>query len=143
MKEKNLIPCGQESIYSVMKPYFTKHCSPSSGEQCKADASRHRCEPWQSNSRGFSKFFVQCTVRYVHVCMHVYTCICLHTCVCAACICDRASKTRPSGNKIHHITKCTYHEFCVQYLLSVSCNMLPMKLFMNGKKFTFTASADH
>ena len=26
MKEKHLIPCGQESIYSAMKPYFAKHC---------------------------------------------------------------------------------------------------------------------
>ena len=62
MKEKHLIPCGQESIYPAMKPYFAKHCSPSCGEQCEANASRHGCEPWWSNSRGFAKFFVQCTV---------------------------------------------------------------------------------
>ena len=37
----------------------------------------------------------------------------------------------------------TYIEFCVQYLLSVSCRMLPMKLIMNGTNFTYIALADH
>ena len=53
---KHLIPCSQESMYSAIKPYFTKHCLPGYGEQCEANASCHRCEPWQSNSRRFAKF---------------------------------------------------------------------------------------
>ena len=36
----------------------------------------------------------------------------------------------------------TYHEFWVQYLLSVNCKMLLMKLFMDGENFTYIASAD-
>ena len=31
----------------------------------------------------------------------------------------------------------TYLEFCVQYLISVSCKMLPMKLLTDGKHFTY------
>ena len=37
----------------------------------------------------------------------------------------------------------TYLEFCVEYLLSVSCKMLPMKLLIDGKMFTYIAVADH
>ena len=37
----------------------------------------------------------------------------------------------------------TYLEFCVQYLLSVSCKMLPMNLFIYGKNVTYVALADH
>ena len=37
----------------------------------------------------------------------------------------------------------TYLEYCVQYLLSVSCIMLPMELLIDGKKFTYIALADH
>ena len=37
----------------------------------------------------------------------------------------------------------TYFEFCVQYSLYVSCNMLPMKLFIDGEMFTYIALADH
>ena len=37
----------------------------------------------------------------------------------------------------------TYLEFCVQYLISVSCTMLPMTLFIDGKNFTYIALADH
>ena len=34
----------------------------------------------------------------------------------------------------------TYVEFCVQYLFSVSCTILPMKLFIDGKNFTYLHS---
>ena len=37
----------------------------------------------------------------------------------------------------------TYLEYCVQYLLSVSCMMLPMELLINGKTSTYIALADH
>ena len=37
----------------------------------------------------------------------------------------------------------TYLEFCVQYFLSVSCKMLPMKLLCDDKNFTCIALADH
>ena len=39
----------------------------------------------------------------------------------------------------------TYLEFCVQYLLSVSCKMLPMKLLADDKDFTYNniALVDH
>ena len=37
----------------------------------------------------------------------------------------------------------TYLEFCAQYLLSVSCKMLPMKLLIDGKNFTLVALADN
>ena len=33
----------------------------------------------------------------------------------------------------------TYLEFCVQYLYSVSCTMLPMKLCIDGKNYTYIA----
>ena len=36
----------------------------------------------------------------------------------------------------------TYLEFCVQYSLSVSCEMFPMKLLIDGKTF-FIAVGDH
>ena len=36
-----------------------------------------------------------------------------------------------------------YLEFCVQYLLSVSCKMLPMKLLIDGENFIYIALADH
>ena len=62
MNEKHLIPCGQETIYPAMKPYFVKHCSPSCDEQCQANVSHYRCESWRSNLQGFTIFFVQCTV---------------------------------------------------------------------------------
>ena len=35
-----------------------------------------------------------------------------------------------------------YLEFYIQYLLSVSCNMLPMKLLIDGQHVTFIALAD-
>ena len=35
-----------------------------------------------------------------------------------------------------------YPEFCVQYLLSVSCKMLAIKLFFDGEYFTSIALAD-
>ena len=50
-----------------MKPYFMKHCSPGCGEQCEANVIHHRCEPWQSNSQAFKKFFVHCTVVDFHL----------------------------------------------------------------------------
>ena len=34
-------------------------------------------------------------------------------------------------------------EYCLQYLLSVTCVMLPMELLIHGKTFTYIASADH
>ena len=37
----------------------------------------------------------------------------------------------------------TYLEFCVQYLLPVNCKMLPMKMFIYVKNFTYIALADH
>ena len=52
MNKKDLIPCGQVSIYFAMKPYFTKHCSPSCDEQCKANASCHRCKPCRAGGIG-------------------------------------------------------------------------------------------
>ena len=37
----------------------------------------------------------------------------------------------------------TYLEFYVQCLLSVGCKMLPMKLLIDGKNFTYIALAGH
>ena len=38
----------------------------------------------------------------------------------------------------------TYLEYCIQFfLLSVSFKMLPMKLLIDGKNFTYIALADH
>ena len=54
---------------------------------------------------------------------------------------DQASEKGPSWHKIHHITK--YLEVCEQHLLSVSCKMLPIKLFIDRKMFTSIGSADH
>ena len=36
-----------------------------------------------------------------------------------------------------------YLEFCVQYLLSVSCRTLPVKLLIDETNFTYIALADH
>ena len=36
-----------------------------------------------------------------------------------------------------------YREFFVQYLLSVSCKLLPMTLFIYGKNFASIVLADH
>ena len=36
-----------------------------------------------------------------------------------------------------------HFEFYVQYLLSVSCKMLPIKLFIVGKSFILIPIADH
>ena len=51
--------------------------------------------------------------------------------------CDRASEKGPSRHKIHHITK-----WYIFYNI-VNCNMLPMKLFIDGEMFTYIALADH
>ena len=37
----------------------------------------------------------------------------------------------------------TYLEFCVQYLFSFSCRILPMQLLIDSKNFTYIALADH
>ena len=55
-------------------------------------------------------------------------------------ICDQTSEKGPSGHKIHNGT---YLELCVQYLLSVSCKMYPMKLLTDGKTVTYIALVEH
>ena len=47
------------------------------------------------------------------------------------------------GTKYTNSYNGTYLEFCVQYLLSASCKMLPMKLLTDGKSFTYIALVDH
>ena len=47
------------------------------------------------------------------------------------------------GTKYTILQNGTYLEFYVQYLLSASCKMLPMKLLINGKKVTYVALVDH
>ena len=37
----------------------------------------------------------------------------------------------------------TYLEFCVKYLLSVSCKMLPMTCLIDSKNFSCVALEDH
>ena len=37
----------------------------------------------------------------------------------------------------------TYLELCVEYLLSVSCKMYPMKLLTDGKTVTYIALVAH
>ena len=51
----------------------------------------------------------------------------------------------PTWHKIHLITTANskYLEFCVQYLLSVSCNMFPIQLSIDRENFTSMASADN
>ena len=46
------------------------------------------------------------------------------------------------GTKYTNSQNGTYLEFCVQYLLSVSYKMLPMKLLTDGKNFTYIAVVD-
>ena len=46
------------------------------------------------------------------------------------------------GTKYTISQNSTYLEFCVQYLLSVSYKMLPMKLLINGN-FIYITFADH
>ena len=40
------------------------------------------------------------------------------------------------GTKYTKSQNSKYLEFCVQYLVSVSCNLLPIKLFIYGTIFT-------
>ena len=65
------------------------------------------------------------------------------SCVKLCNICDRASKRDQVGTKYTISQNGTYVEFCVQYLFSVSCTILPMKLCIDGKNFTYIALADH
>ena len=58
-------------------------------------------------------------------------------------ICDRASKRDQVGTKYTISQNDTYVEFCVQYLHSVSCTMLPMKMCIGGKNCTCIALAAH
>ena len=55
----------------------------------------------------------------------------------------RPAKRDQVGTKYTISQNGTYLELCVQYLLSVSCKMLPMKLLIDGKKFTYIALGDH
>ena len=48
-------------------------------------------------------------------------------------------KRDPVGTKYTISHNGTYLELCVQYLLSVSCKMWPIRLLTNGKNFTYTA----
>ena len=55
-------------------------------------------------------------------------------------ICDRPSNKGPSDTNYTISQNGTkYVEFCVQDLLSLSCKMLPIKLFIDGKNFTVIA----
>ena len=47
------------------------------------------------------------------------------------------------GTKYTILQNGTYLEFYVQYLLAVSCKMLPMKLSVDSKGFTYMAIGDH
>ena len=38
---------------------------------------------------------------------------------------------------------CTNLDFCIQYVVSVSCKMLPIKLCFDGKTVTLIALEDH
>ena len=57
-------------------------------------------------------------------------------------ICEWASKKDQVGAKYIISQNDTYLEYCVQYLLSVHCIMLPVELLIHGKNFTYIASAD-
>ena len=47
------------------------------------------------------------------------------------------------GTKYTISQNITYLEFYAQYLLSISYEMLHMKLLIDGKNFTYKALADH
>ena len=55
----------------------------------------------------------------------------------------RPAKRDQVGTKYTISQYGTYHEFYVQYLLSVSCKMLPMQLLIDSKILISIALADH
>ena len=55
----------------------------------------------------------------------------------------RQTKRDQVGTKYTISQNGTYLEFCVEYLLSVSCKMLPMKLLIDGKIFTYITIVDN
>ena len=59
-------------------------------------------------------------------------------------ICDWAQRKGSDqvGTKYTISQNGTYLEFCVQYLLSVSCKILPIKLLIDIQYFTYIALAD-
>ena len=65
--------------------------------------------------------------------------VCMHGCIYVT----GPAKSDQVGTKYTISQNGIYLEFSVQYLLSVSCKMLLMKLFVNGENFTYIASADH
>ena len=54
----------------------------------------------------------------------------------------RPVKRDQVGTKYTILQNGTYLELFVEYLLSVSCKMLPMKLLIDGKNLTYIAIAD-
>ena len=62
--------------------------------------------------------------------------------------CELLYVTRPAnrdqvGTKYTVSQNGTYLEFCVQKLFSLNCKLLPMKLFIDGQKFTYIALGYH
>ena len=58
-------------------------------------------------------------------------------------ICDQAGKMAQVGTKYIYSQNVKHLGLCVHYLLSVSCKMLLIKLFINDTNVTLMASSDH
>ena len=69
-------------------------------------------------------------------------CVCVCVCICIYVYVTGPAKRDQVGTRYTISQNGTYLEFWVQYLLSVDCKMLLMKLFIDGKNFTYIASAD-
>ena len=77
---------------------------------------------------------------------HIYEMISVRMCTfqsqCNITFVTGPEKRDQVGTKYTISQNSRYFEFCVQYLLSVSCKMLPTKLLMDSKSFVSTAVPD-
>ena len=83
------------------------------------------------------------TVSYYVIVQYLATYLWIYVALALAFVTKPAKGTKYINTKYIISQNCTYHELCVQYLLSVSCKVLPMKLFIDGKHVTNIALADH
>ena len=85
----------------------------------------------EDNSQGFSCH----SELFYSIYLHMY--------ICSITYVTGPAKRDQVGTKYTISLNGKYLEFCVQYLVSVSCTTLPIKLCFDGKIFTLIAVADH
>ena len=76
---------------------------------------------------------------------HIYEYVCTLLYVCAFAlvyVVTGPAKKDQVGTKYTISQNGTYLEYCVQYLLSVNYKILPMKILIDGKNFSYIALGD-